>query len=167
MLMKVLTKNTDYAIRALLVLGTHEGEYVSARQISQQQGIPYQFLRRILQELNKNGLTTSREGAHGGVRLEKNPDAIRVRDVIEIFQGKVELSECMFRKQICANRASCVLRHEIMRIEEIVSREFGQITLGKLLTDLTKLNATGTMEHTGEFEIINSGSHEKTDCDHR
>ncbi len=142
--MKVLTKNTDYAIRALLVLGMHEGEYVSARQISQEQDIPYQFLRRILQDLNKQGLTSSREGAQGGVRLEKNPDAIGVRDVIEIFQGKVELSECMFRKQICANRASCVLRHEIMRIEQLVSREFGQITLGKLLLDLRSQEAAGS-----------------------
>jgi len=142
--MKVLTKNTDYAIRALLVLGMHEGEYVSARQISQEQEIPYQFLRRILQDLNKHGLTSSREGAQGGVRLEKNPDAIGVRDVIEIFQGKVELSECMFRKQLCANRASCVLRHEIMRIEQLVSREFGQITLGKLLLDLRSQEAAGS-----------------------
>jgi len=122
----------------------HEGEYVSARQISQEQEIPYQFLRRILQDLNKHGLTSSREGAKGGVRLEKNPDAIGVRDVIEIFQGKVELSECMFRKQICANRASCVLRHEIMRIEQLVSREFGQITLGKLLLDLRSQEAAGS-----------------------
>ena len=32
-------------------------------------------------------------------------------------QGGVQVSECMFRKQICANRSRCVLRHEIMRIE--------------------------------------------------
>ncbi len=137
--MKVLTKNTDYAIRALLVLGTHEGEYVSARQISQEQGIPYQFLRRILQALNKHGLTSSKEGVQGGVRLERYPGTIKIREVIEIFQGKVELSECMFRKQICSNRANCVLRHEIMRIEQVVNHEFEQLTIGKLLDDLKVL----------------------------
>ena len=165
--MKVLTKNTDYAIRALLVLGTHEGEHVSARQISQEQDIPYQFLRRILQELNRHGLISSKEGAQGGAKLEKDPDTIGIKDIIEIFQGKVELSECMFRKQICSNRANCVLRHEIMRVEQLVSREFEQITLGKLLSDLAKLNGTVTMEHTGESEIINPGSHETTDSNHR
>lgn len=137
--MKVLTKHTDYALRALLVLGAREGEYVSAKQISEEQGIPYQFLRRILQELAKCGIVKTREGARGGVMLDRDPQSIRIREVIEIFQGKVELSECMFRKQICSNRANCVLRHEIMRIEQMVNREFEQITIGKLLGDLKVL----------------------------
>ena len=138
--MKVLTKNTDYAVRALLVLGVHEGEYVSARKISEEQNIPYQFLRRILQELCRKGLVTTKEGARGGVKLDRDPENIKVREVIEIFQGKVELSECMFRKQLCSNRASCVLRHEIMRIEQIVNSEFDRITIGKLLNDLEVLH---------------------------
>ena len=142
--MKVLTKNTDYAVRALLVLGAHEGDYVSAKRISDEQGIPYQFLRRILQELGKHGLVCTKEGAHGGVMLNRDPGSIGIREVIEIFQGKVELSECMFRKQVCSNRANCVLRHEIMRIEQIVNREFEQITIGKMLRDLKVLQSGGT-----------------------
>lgn len=138
-IMKVLTKNTDYAVRALLVLGAHEGEYVSAKKVSEEQGIPYQFLRRILQELCRHGLVRTKEGARGGVMLDREPASIKIREVIEIFQGKVELSECMFRKQLCSNRANCVLRHEIMRIEQMVNREFEQITIGKLLGDLKVL----------------------------
>ena len=73
--------------------------------------------------------------------LAKGPDEIRIRELIEIFQGRVQVSECMFRKQICANRARCVLRHEIMRIEQVVEREFDNITIGKLLRDLEAANA--------------------------
>ncbi|UZJ38964.1 MULTISPECIES: Rrf2 family transcriptional regulator [unclassified Prosthecochloris] len=138
--MRVLTKNTDYAVRALLVLGAHEGEYVSARKISEEQGIPYQFLRRILQDLCRHGLVHAKEGAHGGVMLDREPESIRIKEVIEIFQGKIELSECMFRKQLCSNRANCVLRHEILRIEQMVNREFEGITIGKLLDDLKALD---------------------------
>ncbi|MCG8341735.1 MAG: Rrf2 family transcriptional regulator [Chlorobiales bacterium] len=137
--MKVLTKSTDYAVRALLVLGAHEGEYVSAKKISDEQGIPYQFLRRILQDLCRYGFVRTKEGVRGGVMLDREPQSIRIREVIEIFQGKVELSECMFRKQLCSNRTNCVLRHEIMRIEQMVNREFEQITIGKLLDDLKVL----------------------------
>lgn len=137
--MKVLTKNTDYAIRALLFLGARKGEYVSARQIAGDQDIPYQFLRRILRELGKHGLVSSREGMQGGVKIDRDPETIGVREVIEIFQGRIELSECMFRKQLCSNRANCVLRHEIMRIEQMVNHEFGRITIGKMLGDLRAL----------------------------
>ena len=49
--MKVLTKNTDYAIRALLALEAQKGSYVSAKSIATGHDIPYQFLRRLLQEM--------------------------------------------------------------------------------------------------------------------
>ena len=139
--MKVLNKETDYAVRALISLGMKADGWVSAKAISDEQAIPYQFLRRILQELIRSGLVESKEGAGGGVRLAKNPAHIAVAEVIEIFQGKVQLSECMFRKQLCSNRANCVLRHEIMRIEKMVNQEFSQVTIGKLIDDLKAVEA--------------------------
>ena len=139
--MKVLNKETDYAVRALISLGMKAEGWVSAKAISDEQAIPYQFLRRILQELIRNGLVESKEGAGGGVRLGKNPAEIGVAAVIEIFQGKVQVSDCMFRKQLCSNRANCVLRHQIMRIERMVNDEFSKVTIGKLIDDLKAVEA--------------------------
>ncbi len=140
--MKVLTKKTDYAIRALLMLGAKRGSYVSAKAIAVEQDMPYQFLRGVLQEMIRHDLIVSKEGVQGGFMLEKDPDEIGVKQLIEIFQGTVQVSECMFRKQICTNRSRCVLRHEIMRIEHVVNNEFEQVTIGKLLR---KLQATNTL----------------------
>jgi Rrf2 family protein len=139
--MKVLNKETDYAVRALISLGMKPDNWVSARTISAEQAIPYQFLRRILQDLIRSGLVESKEGAGGGVRLGRVPEEIGVAEVIEIFQGKVQISECMFRKQLCSNRANCVLRHEIMRIERLVNNEFAKVTIGKLIDDLKAVEA--------------------------
>ena len=139
--MKVLTKNTDYAIRALLMLAAKKGSYLSAKTIADEQAIPYQFLRKLLQEMIRHDLIVSKEGVQGGFMLEKDPDEIGLRQLIEIFQGKVQVSECMFRKQICVNRARCVLRHEIMRIEGVVHSEFEKITIGTLLRDLQAVNS--------------------------
>ncbi|NTU57560.1 MAG: Rrf2 family transcriptional regulator [Chlorobiaceae bacterium] len=137
--MKVLTKHTDYAVRALISLGMKPDGWVSAKSVSDEQAIPYQFLRRIFQELIRSGLVASKEGAGGGVKLARDPYSIRVKDVIEIFQGEVQVSECMFRKQLCSNRANCVLRHEIMRIEQMVNEEFSKVTVGKLIGDLKRV----------------------------
>ncbi|ANT64946.1 MULTISPECIES: RrF2 family transcriptional regulator [Prosthecochloris] len=144
--MQLLTKHTDYAIRALLTLAGHADTYLSARRIAEEQQIPYQFLRGLLQELARAGFISSREGAHGGVKLCKAPETISVREVIELFQGRVELSECMFRKQMCANRANCVLRHQIMKIERMVSAEFDKVTVGSLLADLQEVNRRGAQK---------------------
>lgn len=131
--MKVLTKNTDYAIRALMTLAQHQGEYLSSREIAAAQDIPYQYLRRIMQVLVKKNYVASKEGSGGGVRLVADPAKIKIVDIIEMFQGAIELSTCMFRGHICANRKTCVLRNEIKRIERLVTTEFEKLTIRKLV----------------------------------
>jgi Rrf2 family transcriptional regulator, cysteine metabolism repressor len=153
--MKVLTKNTDYAIRALLALAARKGSYVSARSIATEHDIPYQFLRGLLQEMIRHDLIVSKEGVQGGFMMKKDPDTISVTQLIEIFQGKVQMSECMFRKQICANRARCVLRHEIMRIEQVVQSEFEKVTIGKLFRDLEAANQVKPPSVDLEQEVLN------------
>jgi Rrf2 family transcriptional regulator, cysteine metabolism repressor len=153
--MKVLTKNTDYAIRALLALAARKGSYVSAKSIATEHDIPYQFLRGLLQEMIRHDLIVSKEGVQGGFMMKKEPDTISVTQLIEIFQGKVQVSECMFRKQICSNRARCVLRHEIMRIEQVVQSEFEKVTIGKLLRDLEAANQVQPQSAKIEQTVLN------------
>ncbi len=136
--MKLLTKNSDYAIRALIVLVKKKDAFLSARAIAKEQGVPYPFLRRILNTLIKNGLVESREGRQGGFKIKKAPAKISIITIINIFQGKVQLSDCMFRRKICSNRTRCVLRKEIKRIEKIVNHEFVNITIEKLSKKLEK-----------------------------
>ena len=134
--MKLLTKDTDYAVRAVMYLARNKEGFKSSREIAGAEGIPLQFLRRIMQKLAKAGLVTSREGVSGGVKLKAGPEDIRVSDIINIFQGDIELSDCMFRRQLCANRATCVLRKRIKSIEAMVSREFEKVTIARLIKDL-------------------------------
>ncbi len=136
--MTLITRNTDYAIRALLELAGNKDEFLSARQIARSQRVPYQFLRRILQELIKKKLTVSKGGRGGGFRIGKNPDSITAVEVMEIFQGDIQLSDCMFRNKPCVNRSSCVLRKRIVKIDKLVKKEFEDITIGGLLKDLKK-----------------------------
>jgi Rrf2 family protein len=131
--MKVLTKNTDYAIRALLVLATDRKRHTSAREIAGLQKIPYQYLRRILQGLIKAELIESKEGAGGGVRLAVPPSKIKVIDVVRMFQGDVEISNCMVRGELCPNRETCILRREMRRIEKSLNNEFAKITIRTLM----------------------------------
>lgn len=134
--MKLLTKNTDYAIRALLVLGQNHEEFLSIQKIADIQRIPYEYLRKIAQQLIKYGFVESKSGGQGGVRLMMSPKKIKVSDIIQLFQGEFQLSECMFRRKFCHNRATCVLRKKIINIEAMVTKEFETITIASLLHDL-------------------------------
>ena len=70
------------------------------------------------------------------MRLLRDPAEINIKDLIELFQGKIELSSCMFRKKLCDNRKTCVLRKKIKSIEENVVEEFGNITIRDLLKEI-------------------------------
>jgi len=134
----LITRNTDYAIRALIELAGSKDGFLSARQIAKSQRVPYQFLRRILQGLIKNKLTVSRGGRGGGFRIGRNPDLITAVEIMEIFQGDIQLSDCMFRNKPCFNRGRCVLRRRIVKIDKLVKKEFEDITIGGLLKDKKK-----------------------------
>ncbi len=134
--MRLITKETDYAIRAVMNMGKRHGSLVSSATISDEEQIPLQFLRRILQGLIGARIVTSREGMAGGVRLRSKPERIRVLDIMRAFQGPVELSGCMFRKRICANRSTCVLRRRIKDIEKALAAQFAGISIADLLSDI-------------------------------
>jgi Rrf2 family protein len=145
--MKLITKQTDYAIRAVMTLAGTGDRRTPTREIATKERLPLPYLRRILQVLIKNGIVTSKEGVTGGVKLAHRPAEIQLIDLIEMFQGSIQLSECMFRKKLCHNRSTCVLRKRIQEIERRVTREFEDITIADLLRDLEEGNETTDNSH--------------------
>jgi len=139
--MKIFQKETDYAVRTLLYLAMRGGQdYVSATVLSKELGLPMNFLRRICSTLTNAKILATREGKNGGVRLVKCVSAITVLQLIELFDGTPELADCTFRKKLCPNRKTCVLRKRLLKIEDIVVREFAEMTLQSLVDDITKGN---------------------------
>lgn len=132
--MKLLTKNTDYAVRALARIAGRDGQAVSAAWIAKEEKIPYAFLRRILNILKDEKVLRSIEGKGGGFVLNKKPAEIFLKDIIRIFQGDVHLAECMFRNRICHNRTTCVLRSKLQQIEKKVVGELEGITLAAIVS---------------------------------
>ncbi|MDD5686620.1 MAG: Rrf2 family transcriptional regulator [Elusimicrobia bacterium] len=138
--MKFFKKNTDYAVRAVMNLAQNRDRFVSSNEISKEENVPLYFMRGILQTLTKKGLILSKEGISGGVKLQTDVKDIRISDLIKMFQGKIELSECMFKNNICPNRSICVIRKRIKDVENKVLAEFNNITIDKLLKDVLLKN---------------------------
>jgi Rrf2 family protein len=131
--MKLLTRNTDYAVRAICAMAKKPGEVVSAAHLVKDLRIPRPFLRKILQTLGKKGIVDSAKGVGGGFRLALDPGKIYLADIIEAFQGPIKVNECMFKKKICPNRGQCPLKKKIDQIEDHVVSELQSVTIGSLL----------------------------------
>ena len=136
--MKLITKQSDYAIRALLVLARHRGSFLSSAAIARDERIPLRFLRLILRSLAKEGMVAVKEGSAGGFALARPAAKLRLFDVVTLFQGPPSFTECLFRRKVCANRSLCPLRHRLAEIEHLVASEFGRITIGTLVADLER-----------------------------
>lgn len=131
--MKLITRNTDYAVRALCYIAKAKNKIVSVPELVKALKMPQPFLRKILQVLNKRKILKSHRGAGGGFSLAARPEKIFLTDIIKIFQGKLQLNECLFRKNRCPNIKGCNLRKRIQEIEHRVVKDIGNINLAILL----------------------------------
>jgi len=93
-------------------------EFVSTKQLSQSLDIAVPTAVKILQALNKAGITETREGSKGGIRLAKKPEDITLLDVFHA----IEQDRPLFRTEMPATLA-----------DNPTAAKIGQATISALL----------------------------------
>lgn len=130
-----LSLHADYALRVLLYLGTHEGQVISTRQISEAYGISKHHLVRVVQTLGTHGYVERLPGRSGGVRLARDPAAIRLGDVVRQTEANLALVECFdAATNTCPIIESCGLKHCLGEALSAFLDTLNQHTLAELLT---------------------------------
>ena len=82
-----ISAKSDYAVRALLSLASHEPDLVKVDVVVAEQGLPRKFVEAILGELRRGGLVRSQRGAEGGYALAKPAAEITIASVIREVDG--------------------------------------------------------------------------------
>lgn len=131
--MKLITREIDYAVRAIIYLAEKRDGTVSVVELVDELGITRPFLRKIMQVLAKSGIIESYKGYKGGFKLVKKPEDIYLIDLVEVFQGKFSLNECLLNKNICPNQTTCILKERVDIIEQSVKKELEAIDLKSLI----------------------------------
>ncbi|MFA6357816.1 MAG: Rrf2 family transcriptional regulator [Candidatus Omnitrophota bacterium] len=129
--MKLITRNTDYALRAICYISKQKG-IVAVDELVRKLDVPGPFMRKILQQLSKEKILESYKGQSGGFKLRVSPLKIYVIDIMRIFQGRFNLSECFLKKNICPDKGKCALSKKIHAIEENVFKQLKQISIASL-----------------------------------
>ena len=133
--MKLITRNTDYAMRALCYIAGQSKTSVSAEEMVTRLKIPRPFLRKILQILSGEGLLKSTKGQGGGFSLACSKEKVLLTDLIRIFQNTIQLNECVFKKKTCPNRSTFMLKKKIDSIERDVFKRLRGISIASLIHD--------------------------------
>ncbi|MBU1007425.1 MAG: Rrf2 family transcriptional regulator [Candidatus Omnitrophica bacterium] len=131
--MNFISRDTDYAVRALIFMaGVSKKEIITVDEIVKKERLPERFLRRILQRLAKSGILTSHKGKKGGFSFFVPPAAIRLTDIMEIFQGKIDLTNCLLKSKVCPNVKKCPLRKKLKNLGQGLDTELKKITIVSL-----------------------------------
>lgn len=131
--MKLITRDTDYALRAICFIAKKKNKKVCVPELVEKLKIPKPFLRKILQILNKEKILVSYKGIGGGFILAKQPKEIYLTDLMKIFQGGLNLNECTLRKMKCPNTKVCSLRKKIKNIEKYVIQQLSVINMASFI----------------------------------
>ena len=131
--MKLITRDTDYAIKAFAYLSENKGRIISITELVEKLKEPKPFLRKILQTLANNKILNSYKGKNGGFELAVRPENLTLLDIIEVFQGKFKINDCLFKKDICPNKSKCLLKSRIDSIEKQVEEELKNTKLSSIL----------------------------------
>jgi len=131
--MKLFTKDSDYAVRALQYMAKNQNGPMSSTELSESLSISWSFLRKILFILQKNGIVRSNRGRLGGFDLVVNPEKIYLMDVIKMFQGEFSLTTCVINGKACQHIEYCVLRKKLLMLEQMIVDELKDETLKNLL----------------------------------
>ena len=109
-----MSKTTNYALKGMyhLVKNRHSG-MIKIDRIADEEGIPLNYLRKIFQQLIRQKILSSGVGPHGGVQINEEKLDISVGDLITIFDGEPDFSNCtLFGHNRCLLGKSCPILSE-------------------------------------------------------
>ena len=105
-----ITRQADYAVRAVLHLARSGDIRTATSVIAEEQKIPPSFLAKIISQLSIAGLLHTSRGARGGVTMARQPEEITLLEVIEAIDGPIQLNECVGDAGSCSFDTDCPLR---------------------------------------------------------
>ena len=105
-----ITRQADYAVRAVLHLAHNGDQRIATSAIAEKQRIPPSFLAKIISQLSIAGVLHTSRGARGGVTLARDAKDITLLEVVEAIDGPIQLNECVGENGTCSFDSDCPLR---------------------------------------------------------
>ncbi len=128
-----LTTRTHYGLRALVDLALHEGERpVKLREVAERQRLSLGYLRQLAMPLEAARLVRSARGAKGGYFLARPAEEITVAEVVGLFEGPFEPTECTASRGKCELERGCGAKSLWAELKRAVERVFQGTTVADI-----------------------------------
>mgnify|MGYP001340739229 CR=1 FL=1 len=107
-----LNKTTKYALQVFSLIALDDNKLYTAIELSEKLKIPYRYLRKLMQEFQKNGLLKSVQGKEGGYLLTKPINEISLYEIIMLTDANQMDTHCFFGFEDCALVNKCSMHNK-------------------------------------------------------
>lgn len=138
----MLSKTSEYALRAVVHLARDSGGPVSAGDVAAALDVPANYLSKILHTLSRAGLVSSERGPGGGYRLARPAEELSIADVVGAIDSTALESRCLLGNRNCPGRHPCPAHDGWIRAAEPVAAFFRDTMVSELLRSSGAVAAT-------------------------
>jgi Rrf2 family nitric oxide-sensitive transcriptional repressor len=136
-----INRQTDYAVRVLLSLSKRDGGRTSTAKIQREMLIPPALAQRIVADLARGGFVQTFPGRDGGLTLARPLREINLRQVVEHFEGRIFVSDCLVGKGECPFDDKCPVRCRWARLQSTIMQELELVTFEDLAQDALSIES--------------------------
>jgi Rrf2 family protein len=131
-----LSKKVEYGLIAIRhIAAKPTGDIVTAKEIAERYGVPYELLAKVLQKLTRSGLIVSTQGMRGGYSLAKNPNDVSVSMIINAIEGaSPAIAQCMTEgPDSCDVFKVCTIKSPLLKVQANIENAFNSMTLAEIV----------------------------------
>ena len=100
----------------------------STKMISEKEGIPFDFLEKIISKLEKSGLVKGKKGIRGGYFLAKLASKISAGNIVRALEGENPAVNC----SLCGKSRKCSSKNVWKKTEDSMNKTLDSIKLSSL-----------------------------------
>ena len=132
--MMISTKGR-YALRVMVDLAEANKEtYIPLKEIAARQNISQKYLESIMSVLSKNDLTDATHGKGGGYRLNREPSAYKVGDILKVTEGTLAPVSCLeCGAKPCESVGECRTLPMWKELNGIISNYLDSVSIADLM----------------------------------
>ncbi len=129
-----LNVTTDYAVRILILLH-QKGGSATSKEISEETGIPYRYLVKVMSKLRGGGLVNSLPGPTGCYTLLVPISQIEMGRIYAITEQSMQIARCMDEEGVCSQSAKgkCPVQRYYEAMQKHLEQEWFCVTLQEIL----------------------------------
>ena len=128
-----LTHFSDYALRLMMYAAARKDELITIEETADLYGLSRAHLMKVANQLTRAGFLKATRGRNGGLSLARNPDRIRLGDVVRSTEPDFALVECFQSGNHCLITPRCRLRGVLQEAIGAFMRTLDRYTLADLV----------------------------------